>query len=157
MRATGAAPDRGIPGTGILFANDRTSVHVDDVATVEQGRALLDRLDGEILSIEGQLSAAQLRGDADPAWRRRAELALKHKRRIRPRLQERIGALRRAEQEARAEANRVADRAQINGQRRAFMVAARELLGHEIMTEIWARAAEIRPDAFPDGAAESAE
>ncbi|ACL56957.1 hypothetical protein [Methylobacterium nodulans] len=156
VRASLPAPTPGVRGITVLLLGDGTEIHVDDIATAEQGRSLLDRLDQEIASIEDQISAAVLRGSADPSWRRRAEIALKRKRRIRPRLQERIDELRRAEQAVRAEANRVADRAAIDGQRRAVMIAARELLGHEIMTEIWARAAELRPACFREGVSEDA-
>ena len=70
-------------------------------------------------------------------------------------MQERIGELRRAE-ERRAKASAAAAVAAANatrtdGRRRAFILAARELLGHEVVTEVWARAAELKPDAFADG------
>ncbi len=71
-----------------------------------------------------------------------------------PRLQERIGELRRAE-ERRAKASAAASVAAITAERRrrrrAFILAARELLGHEVVTEVWARAAELKPDVFTDG------
>ncbi len=142
------------PGNGVLIPRiitiDGRAIHLDDIPTAEEGRQLLAVLDGEIARIEDQLSAADLRG-ADPEWRRRAATAHKRKRRIRPRLQERIGTLRRSERDQAHTADTLAASSAKDGRRRAFILAAQELLSHEVVTEVWARAAEIKPDLFANG------
>lgn len=153
MNAIGCLPPtRGLVGIDVLLVEGRV-IHLDDIATAEEGRQLLAVLDGEIARIEDQLSAADLRG-GDPEWRRRAETAHKRKRRIRPRLQERIGTLRRAERDQAHAADTLAATSAKDGRRRTFILAAQQLLGHEVVTEVWARAAELKPDLFTNGVPE---
>jgi len=142
------------PGPHVAISADGTRICIDDIATVAEGRRILDELDAGILDTEDQLrEAAAGRRQSTRTWRRSAELALKWKRLMRPRLQERIGELKRADKtSASVEAAR-AYAAAIDGRRGAFIAAATELLDREVCTEIWARAAELKPEAFSDGAA----
>lgn len=136
-----------------VFLKDGSSVHLDDIATVEQGQAVLDDLDCAIVTIRAQIEA----GEAESRpwhWRKSAKLALNKKQSIRPRLQQRIAELRRAE---RQEAHRrtIADGVvkppgKKSTRVKAFVAAAHELLPAETVVEIWARAAEREPEAFAD-------
>ncbi|MBB2963770.1 hypothetical protein [Methylobacterium sp. R2-1] len=87
--------ERPIRGVNVVILSDGREVHIDDVTTAAEGQTILDDLDGAILGIEDQLAFDD--GRNGPLWRKRAETALKKKRRQRPGLQRRIGDLRRAE------------------------------------------------------------
>lgn len=129
-------------GPHVAIAADGARICIGDIATVAEGRRILDELDIGIIETEDQLHEAGAgRRPSTSAWRRSAEVALKWKRLMRPRLQERIAELKRAEKTA-------VSAAAIDAKRGAFLAAAVELLGHETCTEIWARAAEINPAAF---------
>ncbi|MFY9292724.1 MAG: hypothetical protein WAP03_18820 [Methylorubrum rhodinum] len=134
-----------VRGVNLVLLSDGREIHLDDIATAAQGQAILDGLDGAILTIEDQLAHAV--PGADPSWRKRAEMALKRKRRQRPALQQRIGVLRRAERQA-EQPQFEPGFPKRDGRRRAFIDAATELLPPETVTEIWARAAEQVPVAF---------
>lgn len=110
---------------------------VASLATPEQCLEALGELDEEMCRIEGVLGVAISRrattGErADPDWFRRARGALRNKGRIRQRVQERLGALRR---EIRA-ANGVSS----NAQAHAFRYAAKRLLPAETIAAIEALA-----------------
>ncbi|NEU13557.1 hypothetical protein G3T14_15665 [Methylobacterium sp. BTF04] len=135
----------------VIRFRDGTEISIDDIKTAEQGRQILAGVDASILAIEDQIDHADLSTEHGREWKKRAERALKVKRRSRPNLQARIGELARAE---RGTAGRLAHEAALreaDGKRRSFVHAAYQMLGHETCTEIWARAAELQPAAFPDG------
>lgn len=136
-----------VRGVNLVLLSDGREIHVDDIATAAEGQAILDGLDGAILTIEDQIAHAG--PGTDPSWRKRAEMALKRKRRQRPALQQRIGVLRRAERQA-AQPQFEPGFGKRDGRRRAFIDAAEELLSPETFTEIWARAVERAPDVFAD-------
>ncbi|XYD07453.1 hypothetical protein R1A27_20310 [Methylobacterium sp. NMS12] len=142
-------------GINTVVRPDGREVHIDDITTAAEGQVLLDELDVAIISIESQIAGAAS-GDRqrDPDWQRRVGVALKRKRRQRPRLQQRIGELRKTERQA--EVRAVAQAAPGDGQRKAFVIAAADMLDHELVTEIWARAREMRPAAFDRGGAHNA-
>ncbi|MDO9428405.1 MAG: hypothetical protein Q7T93_16435 [Methylobacterium sp.] len=130
----------------VALSADGARICIGDIATVAEGRRILDELDIGIIETEDQLHEAGAgRRQSTWAWRRSAEVALKWKKLMRPRLQKRIAELKRAEKAA-------VSAAAIESRRGAFLAAAAELLGHEACTEIWARAAEINPIAFAEGA-----
>lgn len=140
--------DRPIRGVNVLVLSNGREVHLEEIATTAEGQTILDDLDGSILAIEDQISFDDGRGG--PAWRKRAEMALKKKRRQRPALQQRIGDLRRAERQAtRPPEGPGPNRRDIR--RKAFINAAEQLLAPEVFTEVWARAAEMEPVAFAGG------
>lgn len=136
----------------IVVLSDGRRIHLDDIETAEIGRSYLDDLDATIGSIEGQLVAADSGSEIspDPNWRPRAELALKRKRRIRPRLQHRIGELTRAERQLRDGVKPNRDRPEALERRIAFIDAAEELLERDLFVEIWERAREKQPMLFAD-------
>lgn len=138
--------DRAILGVNVMVLRNGTGVHLDDIATASDGQAILDDLDGAILSIEDQLAFDD--GSKGALWRKRADKALRRKRRQRPALQQRIGELRGAEKQAEHEARADQNAAHLDVKRRAFIKAAEELLAPELLTEVWARAAEREPAAF---------
>ena len=134
----------------IVRANG-TELQIEDIATAAEGQVILDEIDMSIDKIEMQVADAHLGASPnEPDWRRRAEVALKRKRRSRPRLQQRIGELRRAEKRAQAVPAGGPENSPKDGQRRAFVLAAEAMLEHELFTEIWSRAREMRPAAFPE-------
>ncbi|MGW5961035.1 hypothetical protein [Methylorubrum thiocyanatum] len=137
--------ERPIRGVNVVILSDGREVHIDDITTVAEGQTILDDLDGAILGIEDQLAYDD--GRNGPVWRKRAEMALKKKRRQRPGLQQRIGELRRAEKRA-TQPEPVTSRT--DAKRKAFVDAAEELLTPEAFTEVWARAAERMPMAFAE-------
>lgn len=147
--------ERPVFGVNVMVLRDGRTVALEDIATAAEGQAILDDLDGAILGIEDQIAFDE--GCKGPDWRKRAEIALKVKRRQRPGLQQRIGELRRAENRDEAEADRARIRAaQIRAaehtdrKRGVFVKAAKELLSPEVFTEVWARAAELDPVAFAE-------
>ena len=78
-------------------------------------------------------------------------MALKRKRRQRPRLQQKIGELRRAERQVRPLPD--ATTSPKDGRRKAFINAAEMVLGKEACAEIWAKAREMQPAAFAESEA----
>ena len=142
-----ALTERPIRGVNVVILSDGREVHIDDITTVAEGQTILDDLDGAILGIEDQLAYDD--GRNGPVWRKRAEMALKKKRRQRPGLQQRIGELRRAERQTVLPAGPGPERR--DARRRAFVNAAEELLTPEVFTEVWTRAAEREPAAFAKG------
>ncbi len=131
-------------GVNLILRRDGSEVHLDDIATAEEGQAILDEIDAAILAIENQVETSCGR---DHDWRRRAGVALKRKRRVRPALQQRIAVLRKAEKKppiVKATAQRdIGDR-----RRQAFIKAADATLDPELYLEIWQRASEFDPQAF---------
>lgn len=132
-----------VPGVNLVLLSNGSEIHLDDIATAAEGQAILDGLDGAILAIEDQLD----RSDhvANPTWRRRAEGALKRKRRQRPALQQRIAALRKAERQA---SHPESDTSHKDARRKTFVKAAQEMLPPETFAELWNRAAEMAPSLF---------
>ncbi|HJE24957.1 MAG TPA: hypothetical protein K8W01_14975 [Methylorubrum populi] len=143
MSAT--STERPIRGVNVVVLSDGREVHLDDITTAAEGQAIIDDLDGAILGIEDQLAFDD--GRNGPVWRKRAEMALKKKRRQRPGVQQRIGELRRAEKRA-AQPEPVTLRKDVK--RKAFVDAAEEMLTPEVFAEVWARAAERMPVAFAE-------
>lgn len=146
------APGRTVQSINTILLSNGQAIHIDDIATPEQGQAALDDVDETILRIEGQLEephggAREVGAD----WRRRAERALQRKRKLRPRLERRISELRQAAKVDAATASARAYAEKVDGKRGAFVKAAYEVLGHEVCTEVWARAQEMRPEIFTDG------
>lgn len=144
---SGSFAERQIRGVNLVVLSDGREIHLDDIATAAQGQTVIDDLDGAILGIEDQLAYDD--GRNGPVWRKRAEMALKKKRRQRPGLQQRIGELRRAERQTVLPAGPGPERR--DARRRAFVNAAEELLTPEVFTEVWTRAAEREPAAFAKG------
>lgn len=140
----------GIRGINIVVLGDGREIHIDDIATADEGQGILDEIDAALLLIEDQLDNVHPR--QTPEWRRRAETAHKKKRRIRPALQRRIAELRRAERQAVSGAGDEKASSAKDAQRKAFVAAAIQMLDHELVTEIWQRASELKPAAFADGA-----
>lgn len=142
---------RDFVGINVIRFRDGRQIRIEDIETAELGRIILREVDATILAIEDQIDHIDLSTHIGREWKKRAERALKVKRRSRPNIQARIGELARVEKAAEAASVRGAKAVQVDGKRRAFVSAAYELLGHEVCTEVWARAAEMTPDAFPDG------
>lgn len=140
---TAASTDRPIRGVNVVVLSSGQEVHLDDITTSTEGQTVLDDLDGAILGIEDQLAFDD--GRNGPIWRKRAEMALKKKRRQRSGLQQRIGELRREEKRSTQPEPAASHR---DAKRKAFIKAAEELLPPEVFTEVWARAAEREPAAF---------
>ncbi|APX83981.1 hypothetical protein BV511_04150 [Methylorubrum extorquens] len=138
-----SSAERPIRGVNVVVLSNGQEVHFDDITTAAEGQTILDDLDGSILAIEDQITFDDGRGG--PVWRKRAEMALKKKRRQRPSLQQRIGELRRAEKRA-AQPEPITSHK--DAKRKAFIEAAEEMLTPEVFTEVWARAAERQPAAF---------
>ncbi|WP_246690211.1 hypothetical protein [Methylorubrum populi] len=132
-----------------MILSDGREVHLDDISSAAEGQTIIDDLDGAILGIEDQLAYDD--GRNGPVWRKRAEMALKKKRRQRPALQQRIGELRRAERLAAAHPPAGPGPSRRDIRRKAFVNAAEQLLSPEVFTEVWARAAEMEPVAFAGG------
>ncbi|KQO88233.1 hypothetical protein ASF33_21955 [Methylobacterium sp. Leaf92] len=138
-----SSTERPIRGVNVVVLSNGQEVHLDDITTAAEGQTILDDLDGSILAIEDQITFDDGRGG--PVWRKRAEMALKKKRRQRPGLQQRIGELRRAERQSARPDPATSHK---DAKRRAFLKAAEELLTAELVSEVWARAAERDPAAF---------
>lgn len=140
--------ERPIRGVNVVVLSNGGEVHLDNIVTATEGQTILDDLDGAILGIEDQLAFDD--GRNGPVWRKRAEMALKKKRRQRPGLQQRIGELRRSERQAASVSPAGLGPERREARRRAFVNAAEELLSPEVFTEVWTRAAEREPAAFAD-------
>lgn len=137
-----------VGGVNAVRRSDGSLVRLDDIATAEEGRALLEEVDAGILAIEEQIENWTEQRH-DPDWPRRAKTALKRKRRIRPALQQRIAELRRSEKLPATPTLRVGPKAELIERRRvAFINAAEAVLDRELFVEIWARAAEDMPEVF---------
>ncbi len=140
--------ERPVIGVNVIVLRDGRTAHLEDIADAAEGQAILDDLDGAILGIEDQLAFDD--GRNGPAWRKRAEIALKKKRRQRPALQQRIAELRRAERQAAAHPPAGPGPDRRDARRKAFIDAAEEMLPRETFVEVWARAAEREPRVFVD-------
>ena len=142
-------PGRSGPDVSLIRLSDGREVHLDDIATAAEAKAILDDVEGSLLGIEETLTLDD--GRRGPDWRKRAEIAQKRKRRQRPALQRLLSELRQAERRATCPDPATSRK---DAKRRAFLRAAEELLPAETVTELWARAAERFPDAFEgEGAA----
>ena len=112
-----------------------------------RGLSFLDELDASLIAIEMQITAFHAGADVrDSDWLRRVNFIVMCKRRLRPRLQQRISVLRKAERAAQPVFDQ--PNSPKDGQRRAFLLAAEAILDRELLTEVWARAQEMRPQAF---------
>ncbi|KQP83326.1 hypothetical protein [Methylobacterium sp. Leaf117] len=143
---------RDFSGINVIRFRDGREIRIDDIGTAEQGRLILTEVDATILAIEDQIDRVDLSTCNGPAWKKRAERALKVKRRQRPTIQARIGELGRAERGTVTLAVREAEMRKVDDKRRAFIRAAYASLGHEACIEIWARAEEREPSVFADRA-----
>lgn len=152
MTDTAMAEARGYVAVNIIRFRDGTEIRIDDIATPEQGRIILDDVDASILAIEDQIEHMDLSTQNDVDWKRRAERALKVKRRSRPRLQAHIGLLMREEKARQHKDTMAQGSVVVDAKRKMFVRAAYDMLGHEACTEVWVRAAEMAPDVFPNGA-----
>lgn len=141
-------------GVNVILLRDGREIHLDDIETAAQGQAILDEIDEAIDGIEIQVEGR--RAEVDPFWLQRASTALKRKRRQRPRLQQRIGELRRAEKAAGTRDALGQVTSKVDAKRQAFIHAAYEMLGHETCVEVWAKAQEKQPGLFSDGVIEGA-
>lgn len=137
--------ERTFRGVNVAILDDGREIHVDDVTTSGEGRAIIDELESAAILIATQL---EFDLDRDDAWRKRATLALRRKRAVLSRLQQRVAGLRRVERAAAVGANSQPVVGKADAKRHAFIEAALDLLGHEQCVEIWARAEERQPDLF---------
>lgn len=133
--------------SSILLSRGR-QVRLAEIQTVEFGMEVLADLSAAILGIEAKIEAADRADPNTPAMVRRAAKALKIKRRQRPLVEYRLGEIRRAERAARAAANPPLIEQLSDKRQRAFVDAAREALGERAFQEIWAKARELRPEAW---------
>lgn len=143
---------RDFSGVNVIRFRDGREIRVDDIETAEQGRLILTEVDATILAIEDQIEHVDLSTQNGRDWKKRAERALKVKRRQRPTLQARIGELGRAKKGTVTLAAREAEMRRVDDKRRAFIRAAYASLGHEACIEIWAHAQQREPTVFADGA-----
>jgi len=142
---------RPILGINVIRLRDGREFRVEDIATAEQGRLILAEVDASILAIEDQIDHVDRTSQSGRDWLKRAERALKVKRRQRPAIQARTGELSRVEKAAAKAAAMGREVVRVDAKRKAFVHAAYELLGHEACTEVWAHAQEKQPALFADG------
>lgn len=135
---------------------DGSEVTLAEIRTAAEGEALLEELDQAIIAIEEQIERAKSR-KTDRDWLIRTKTAARHRRIMRPKLQERIADLRRteraAEKAAAIEVEKAENARRTDGRRRAFILAAKDTLEPCVFDQIWKRARVISPDAFDDEAA----
>ena len=137
-----ALPDRAPPELEL-------GVTVDSLMTVEACDAAFDRLVMAIASIEGQLARTPRNSPNQPAGGRpNAEAALRIKKFLMPRLQERRGALKRQARQDQHQ-DTLSD-AQINpaGKKRRVMIGIAWDTEPEAMRRVEALARERHPDLF---------
>lgn len=137
--------------TLVYHRHDGSQVDIHDIDDIDQARLLLDELDGEILSLKMQL-AGGFKGKA-PDWRVKAEGALRARGFLRPRMQQHIADLRRAERGREEVARQAAFSRGTDAKRAAFVKAAKDCLSVDKFREIWSRAEAIDPSAFKEEAA----
>jgi len=135
-------------GINVIRFRDGREIRIEDIETADQGRLILTEVDATILAIEDQIDHIDLSTHNGRDWKKRAERALKVKRRSRPTLQARIGELARAEKARAIRATHAKDASKVDAKRRVFIQAAYEVLGHQTCNEIWARAEEKEPTLF---------
>lgn len=147
---TGQLPVVGQDSMNVLILADGSRVHLDDIQTMAEGQRHLDELDDAILHIESQVADTKSgrRQAPDEDWSRRVGIALKRKRRVRPRLQQRIGDLRKAERQTAVKVKGPEIRPDREERRVAFIDAAEEVLDRDLFLAIWDRAKEMRPSVF---------
>ena len=134
-------------GLNVVVRPDGREVHLDDIRTAAEGATLLDEMDASIIAIETQIASVEAgTWVRDPGWLPQATKIVRTKRCVRPKLQQRIAALKKAEKAAAAPPPPV--QSPKNSRRQAFVLAAEELLDHELMVTVWERARELRPAAF---------
>lgn len=144
MNAPGRSFLVDVPGVNVLVIDRDTEVRIDDINTVADARAILDRLDAAILQTETALDQP---GRA-PGWQRQARYSLRVKRLARPRIVARIDDLQRAAKAERAVGTITPQAIKMDLRRRAFLDAAYQMLGREKCAEIWDRAQAIQPAPF---------
>lgn len=127
-------------------------IQLSDIRSVVEGEAILDELDRSLVSIEQQIADGSRFG-CDGAWLIKAKTALRYKKLARPKLQARIAELRRQEKTQAAAEARQFQQSRDNMKRRAFILAAKEILDAGAFDRIWAKAREILPDAFTEDVA----
>lgn len=126
-----------------LTFRDGSTMLISDIDTVAAGEAALDELDRAIINIEEHVERGNRDRGTDQDWLIRAKTALKHRRRSRPILQERIAQLRRAEKDAARQAHDAKDADQRKTWLDAFMKATRDELPGERFMSLCRRADEI--------------
>ena len=126
-------------------------VTLDDLTTIEACDAALDRLTMAIPSIEEQIARHRSSPNQPPDWRPRAEKALRVKKLLLPRLQQRRADLARADKAARHVATKQAGHSQVEQKRRVMIGVAWEV-EPAAMQRVEAVARERRPDLFDDQA-----
>lgn len=139
--------DRPFRGVNVAILDDGREVHVDDIATNAEGRAIIDEIEAATILIATQL---EFDTERDDAWRKRATLALRRKRAVLSRLQQRVAELRRAEKAAAVGANAHPAVGKADAKRFAFIEAAHEHLGVDTCIKIWALAKGKQPALFAD-------
>jgi len=127
-------------------------IKLSDITSATDGEAILDELDGAIVSIEQQI-ADGVRNGCNGNWLIKARTALRYKKLARPKLQARIAELRRQEKAQVVAEARQFQQSRDNMKRRAFILAAKETLDAGAFDRIWAKAREILPDAFTEDVA----
>jgi len=130
---------------------DGEEIEIDDLADYDQARRLLDQLDREIITIEAQICDGPRPGQAAD-WLARAKSALRHRKVLRPKLQERIADLKKEKAKAAHAVAEVASQSRRSDKRHAFMKAAVDVLPRGEFNAIMRRAKEMFPAAFSDEA-----
>ena len=87
-----------------IVLRDGQKVEIAQIDTHQAAVEALAYLDESIISIEEQIDRAQAAGDTDSGWLIKARTALKHRRRARSPLQERIGQIMRRDKASAHEA-----------------------------------------------------
>jgi len=143
-----ALPDRAPPEL-------EPGVTLDSLTTVEACDTALDRLTMAIPGIEDQLARVSKDSSNQPAdWRRRAEMVLRVKKLLLPRLQQRRSDLARREKEGKNAALVEAGRLARQTKDRAILAVAREM-APDVMALATQAAVERHPDLFGPASGEA--
>ncbi|MGI3902497.1 MAG: hypothetical protein ACRYGP_16790 [Janthinobacterium lividum] len=128
-------------------------VTLDSLATVEACDTALDRLTLSVASIEEQLARTPKNSvNQPPGWRHGAEKALRIKKLLLPRLQQRRSALARQARQDEIATRTLAARTDTEKKRRILIGLAWDI-EPESMRRVEAIARERHPDLFSDGEA----
>lgn len=144
MSAVGRSYLVDAPGVNVLIIDRETKVNVGEIATVEEARSILDRLDAAIL----QTRTALDQPGRTAAWQRQARYSLRAKCLARPRVTARIQELQQLAKAARAVGGLTPEMARMDARRQAFVDAAYAQLGRDVCEQIWARARSECPAVF---------
>ncbi len=139
-----ALPDRAPPEL-------EPGVTLDSLTTVEACDAALDRLTMSVASIEDQLARISKHSPNQPDdWRRRTEMALRIKKLLLPRLQQRRADIARKNRQAWQASDAQASRDNASRKRRVLIGLAWDTVP-DAMRRIEALARERHPDLFNEG------